>query len=159
MQTFLPFPSFAESAAALNRPHLGNQRNETMVIMRALTTNHAGYASHPATLQWKGHELALMRYQEAIINEWVGIRGYKDTVLGKTRVFVDAYFDGASLEELAAANTDPLWLGNPAFHRSHQSNLVRKNPEYYGPLFPGVEDDLPNLYGVDGVVGLAASQR
>ena len=36
----------------------------------------------------------------------------------------------------------PPWLGNEAFHRAHQSNLVRKFPEHYGQLFPGVPDDL-----------------
>ena len=30
-----------------------------------------------------------------------------------------------------------------AMHRAHQSSLLRKDPAHYGPLFPGVPDDLP----------------
>ena len=40
----------------------------------------------------------------------------------------------------------PPWLGNEDFHRSHQSNLVRKDPAHYGPLFPGVPDDLEYVW-------------
>jgi len=36
------------------------------------------------------------------------------------------------------------------FHLSHQSNLVRKYPEYYRWLFPDVPDDLPYVWVVDG---------
>ena len=40
----------------------------------------------------------------------------------------------------------PPWIGDAEFHRSHQSNLVRKDVEFYGPLFPGVPDDLPYVW-------------
>ena len=32
----------------------------------------------------------------------------------------------------------PPWLGDPAYHRSHQANLVRKLPSLYSAEFPGV---------------------
>ena len=38
------------------------------------------------------------------------------------------------------------WLGDPAVHRSHQSALVRKDPDHYRPLFPDVPDDLPYVW-------------
>jgi hypothetical protein len=50
--------------------------------------------------------------------------------------------------ELAAAGALPRWLGDPDFHRSHQSSLLRKDPEHYGPMFPGVPDDLPYVWPV-----------
>ncbi len=40
----------------------------------------------------------------------------------------------------------PRWLGDPDFHLAHQSALVRKDPDFYGPLFPGVPDDLPYVW-------------
>ncbi|MGI8613947.1 MAG: hypothetical protein ACR2KL_08425 [Nocardioidaceae bacterium] len=43
---------------------------------------------------------------------------------------------------------DPPWLGDAELHRSHQSNLIRKDPTRYGPLFPGVPDDLPDVWPV-----------
>jgi hypothetical protein len=51
-----------------------------------------------------------------------------------------------SQPELAAADELPRWLGDPAFHRSHQAALVRKDPEHYGPLFPGVPADLEYVW-------------
>ena len=40
----------------------------------------------------------------------------------------------------------PSWIGDDIFHRSHQSNLVRKFPEHYRPFFPDVPDDLPYVW-------------
>jgi hypothetical protein len=42
----------------------------------------------------------------------------------------------------------PTWMGNDEFHLSHQSNLVRKFPEHYGPQFPGVSPDLEYVWPV-----------
>ena len=49
---------------------------------------------------------------------------------------------------LAAAGALPPWLGDPALHRSHQSNLVRKDPAFYKEHFPDVPDDLPYVWPV-----------
>ena len=51
-----------------------------------------------------------------------------------------------SQEELAATGDLPWWIGDDDFHRAHQSALVRKDPAHYGPLFPGVPDDLPYVW-------------
>jgi hypothetical protein len=40
------------------------------------------------------------------------------------------------------------WFGDPALHRSHQSSLLRKDPDFYRPLFPDVPDDLPYVWPV-----------
>ena len=40
----------------------------------------------------------------------------------------------------------PPWLGDPDFHRSHRSALLRKHPAYYRDVFPGVPDDLPYVW-------------
>jgi hypothetical protein len=53
-----------------------------------------------------------------------------------------------SQEELAAAGALPPWLGDPALHRSHQSSLLRKDPDWYRPLFPDTPDDLPYVWPV-----------
>lgn len=50
--------------------------------------------------------------------------------------------------ELMWKGVDPPWLGDAELHRSHQSNLIRKDPTRYGPLFPGVPDDLPDVWPV-----------
>ena len=131
MQTFLPYPSFVRSAKCLDYRRLGKQRVEAMQIIDALEGRKSGWARHPAVLMWKGYETALKLYFNCISEEWVS-RGYKHNM---------GFFDLSG-----TAYTPPPWLGNDTFHRAHQSNLVRKFPEHYGPLFPGVPDDLEYVW-------------
>lgn len=105
-------------------------------ILRALQGKSTGWANHPATRMWRGHESALVRYGEAVCLEWLR-RGYRDTVLEKIRALVA---DGSP-------DRDPPWLGDEAFHRSHRSNLLRKAPEHYAGLLGfDVPDDLPYVW-------------
>ena len=49
-------------------------------------------------------------------------------------------------EDLAAAGELPPWLGDDALHLSHRSALVRKDPDFYRPLFGDVPEDLPYVW-------------
>jgi hypothetical protein len=142
MQTFLPYEDFFQSAAVLDYRRLGKQRVETWQILRALNGETRGWTSHPASKMWRGHELLLIKYGIVICQEWVQ-RGYKDTMLSR---FEDLSTSQRLNED--GAYDRPEWLGNPEFHLSHQSNLVRKDPEYYEPIFPGVPADLEYLWPV-----------
>lgn len=139
MQTFLPHPNFEDSVKTLDMKRLGKQRVETYQIMIALLENR-GWINHPATRMWRGYEWALLLYQHATVDEWLA-RGYPDTCLEKTLDVYERMFD-PNLEIFEM----PPWFGEPAFHLSHQSNLIRKNPEHYGPLFPGVPTHLPYIW-------------
>lgn len=140
MQTFLPYASFERSASVLDQKRLGKQRVETLQIMKALNDPDYGWQSHPAVKMWRGRRGALLMYQEAICNEWTG-RGYKDTCLDKTRSIA---VDFSPSEWFA-----PFWLGHFDLHASHRSNLLRKLPAHYGPLFePGLSDDLEYVWPV-----------
>lgn len=149
MQTFLPYPDFERSARALDNRRLGKQRVETIQIVRALTRSGYGWANHPATLMWKGFEEALGRYGLVCCAVWTEL-GFRDTCA--TTIQADLAEAGVTSfriqDELAAADALPPWLGDPDLHRSHQSSLVRKDPDHYGPLFPGVPDDLPYVWPV-----------
>jgi hypothetical protein len=48
--------------------------------------------------------------------------------------------------ELAEQGLLPPWLGRRAFHRSHRSALVRKDPEFYRARFPRVPADLEYVW-------------
>ncbi|HEY8293828.1 MAG TPA: MSMEG_6728 family protein [Micrococcaceae bacterium] len=149
MQTFLPYPDFARSAASLDRVRLGKQRVETLQILRALVIPDYGWRSHPAVRMWMGHVPALTRYGLAMADEWVR-RGGRDSTRANILEFapqvdvpkpanlaayarVDAAMDLPSEVDSEA----PGWLGDPELHRSHRSNLIRKDPDYYGAQFPG----------------------
>jgi DNA-binding transcriptional regulator YiaG len=139
MQTFMPHPSYAQSAASLDQRRLGKQRVEAMQMVRAIMDPSYGWQSHPAVTMWRGHGAALITYGIVICDEWIS-RGYKDT--GR-RKLVSVQHMMVSLGERA---TKPEWVGDEAFHRSHRSNLVRKDPSHYGPLFPGVPDDIEYVW-------------
>lgn len=125
MQTFLPYPDFARSVAALDRQRLGKQRLEARQIWTTLMTGRRAWANHPAVRMWRGYEEALAAYGDAAIREWVR-RGYRNTLT----------LSGMLLYEL------PPWLGDARLHRSHQAALVYKLPAHYRPLFPRVAAQL-----------------
>ncbi|MEV7617659.1 MSMEG_6728 family protein [Streptomyces sp. NPDC089799] len=148
MQTFLPFPSFADSAAVLDPKRLGKQRVEALQVLRGLTVPTYGWRRHPAVRMWAGYEEALVRYGLDICGTWTA-EGRSDTCSATLMRDYTAWRTSAAVREqgeLAAAGELPPWLGDPGFHRSHQSALLRKDPEHYGPHFPGVPDDLPYVW-------------
>ena len=110
-------------------------------MLNALDGLTKGWATHPAALMWRGYETALAEYGVVVCTEWKR-RGYKDTMLERLS---DLYHSHRITSE-HGYTVDPPWLGNADFHIAHQSNLLRKFPEFYRPLFPNVPDDLPYIW-------------
>ena len=135
MQTFLPYSDFEQSARVLDRQRLGKQRVETMQIMNVLAGLSDGWKNHPAVKMWRGYEVALFNYQDAIINEW-NARGYKDLVCFNNTI-------AALVEMDSPGEGKPNWLGDERFHSSHRSNLLRKNPTWYGRFGWEEPDSIP----------------
>lgn len=81
---------------------------------------------------WRGYEMALTLYYNKCVCEWVR-RGYNNTMRLK------CLWDDVVM---------PPWLGDKAFHRSHQSNLLRKDARYYRKYFHGVPANLPYIWPV-----------
>ena len=144
MQTFLPFPDFFASASVLDRQRLGKQRVETMQLLRLVTTPKEllrGWKNHPARRMWCGFPEALGFYGVVMIRRWLSF-GYRDTCREKILSMLGEHgYSGSEKKleeryEAALAGTDraflPPWFGDEAFHRSHRSNLLRKEPQWYG---------------------------
>ena len=147
MQTFLPFPDFADSAASLDPRRLGKQRVEVLQIVRAITWPKYGWRNHPAANMWRGFEEALGAYGVAICREWCA-RGFADTCDAKIRQdLADAGVATIrSQAELDRLGLLPPWIGDEALHRSHRASLLRKDPDWYGPRFPDAPDDTDYLW-------------
>jgi hypothetical protein len=139
VQTFLPFADFRQSASVLDQARLGKQRVEALQVLRAIVLPTYGWQSHPAMQMWRGYVPALTRYALDMVDEWTD-RGKADS----TRPLITEFAPEAALDATALAM--PSWMGNDELHLSHRSNLVRKAPEHYAPLFPGVPNDLPYLW-------------
>ena len=89
--------------------------------------------NHPAAKMWRGYEDALKLYYLLAIEEWVE-RGYNNTMQPLA-------YNTISLEF-------PPWVGNEAFHASHRSNLLRKDPEFYGKYGWTEPDNLAYIWPV-----------
>ena len=128
MQTFLPYPDINESLRCLDYRRLGKQRVEAMQILKALNGETKGWVNHPATKMWRGYEDALAYYMNRCIDEWES-RGYNNNMLRANRKSHEIKF--------------PPWFSDEKFHASHRSNLLRKDPEFYGQYGWTEPDDLP----------------
>jgi hypothetical protein len=149
MQTFLPYSDFSKSVRVLDMKRLGKQRVENLQIMKALTGDSKGWVNHPAVKMWRGREAALLEYQFQTVKAWTA-KGYKDTCWQKT---VDVYSSWSGSQhgqrDDLGAPFMPHWVGNEQFHLSHQSNLIRKDPDFYRPKFgTRVPDDLEYVWPV-----------
>lgn len=133
MQTFLVSPDFAAAAYFLDDKRLGKQRVEVIQILKALAGDYAetgAWENHPATRMWRGHERCLASYGLTICDEWKR-RGFNDTCYEKIAKLAHRF-------PLTSA-MPPEWLGDEEFHKSHQHQLYRKDPEFYA-IFSTVEE-------------------
>lgn len=127
MQTFLPYADFEQSIKVLDYRRLGKQRVETFQVLNILLdrTPTKGWRNHPVTRMWTGYESALQLYQNITIREWVN-RGYKNTM---------------QYEEIVPGSVVmPPWFGKDQLHKSHRSNLLRKDYNYYSQYFDDPAD-------------------
>ena len=128
MQTFLPHRSFSKSAETLDYRRLGKQRVEAKQILEAIRKG-GGWRHHPIVALWSNYTDALCEYHNCMIIEWRR-RGYVNTM---------------PLIDLAPSIVYPPWLTDD-FIRAHRSNLLRKDPVYYGQFGWDVPSDLPYIW-------------
>jgi hypothetical protein len=156
MQTFLPYPDFLSSLRVLDYKRLGKQRLEALQILKIITKDYTlisshtldfypspeiekqstakmGWQNHPAVLMWKGHEVALANYYNLSLDIWKEM-GYEQNMLK------------ATIHNMELAMPD--WFGNPDFHASHRSNLLRKNKEFYSKYAWTEPDNLEYVWPV-----------
>ena len=128
MQTFLPYPDFAESVKCLDRQRLGKQRVEAWQILCVLhSQGHAemarlagktpAWSNHPAVQMWRGYSSSLAIYCEHVCLEWER-RGYRDSIRQR-------------LWQLSGVCIHPPWLGRADFHSAHRAILLAKQPDWY----------------------------
>lgn len=153
MQTFLPFPSFRESAEVLDFRRLGKQRVEVLQILKALENPNAGWRNHPAVKMWEGYQYALSIYGLECCVAWEN-RGYKR---GTTR---DQIHERASLYSKTSGipHAKPRWFGDDKFHSAHRRMLVWKMPDYYLGKFADVREaplHKPDYYWPTNSLGMS----
>lgn len=129
MQTFLPYASFTESAACLDRLRLGKQRVEAKQILETLVAiamfpdAKRAWSNHPAVRMWASFEPALADYGFEMCAEWRR-RGYRDALSGHFAMYQAAVED----------RPKPQWVGDERFHSSHRAALLLKDYDHYSRM-------------------------
>lgn len=131
MQTFLPYPDFKKSLAALDYRRLGKQRVEAYQIIRTIKYG-GGWSHHPTVKLWRRHINALKLYYNLSIDEWVG-RGYQNH-MKKMKITGNISY--------------PPWFGCERFHAAHRSKLLSKDQAFYSRHGWTEPPDLPYIWNV-----------
>ena len=134
MQIFLPYADIEQSARVLDTQRLMKQRVESYQILNTIQGKSEGWRSHPAVRMVKDYPAWLCLYSIKICQE-ARRRGYVDNLLPHFEKEILTY----------PYIIQPHWLGS-YLHKTHQSNLIRKKPEFYGPKFPNIPDNLPYFW-------------
>lgn len=143
MQTFLPYDSFFLSAKCLDYRRLGKQRVEAAQLIRVVEaweidpSTKMAWINHPAAVMWRGYSDALRYYHDCMVSEWID-RGYKNTM--------PFLFRADKSKHYKSEIVIPPWLNDEDFHASHRSNLLRKDPEFYGKYGWTEPNDLPYVW-------------
>lgn len=143
MQTFLPDPSFCNSATYLDSKRLNKQKVEASQILDMLITydkfNVAWqqWANHPAVLMWRGYTASLAHYGLVICRECNNRNIADNAELEKKFTTVLNTLCPDTL-----CPDVPPWIGDERFHLSHQSNLIRKD-SFYSIFWSNVPNNLP----------------
>lgn len=92
-----------------------------------------GYWSHPATWMWFYHPEALKVYSNACRAEYLSRGG---------KIIIPKYKYDKNFRW-------PHWTDQRKLIRSHQQSLVKKMPEHYEALFPGLKPFTDYIWPID----------
>lgn len=138
MQTFMTHDNYYDTAYALDDKRLGKQRVEAFQILKALRGDYndtGAWVNHPATVMWRGNTFQLACYGYAICEVWIS-RGFSDTLLDE---FINEMHNKRTTQE-------PWWVNQELLHLTHQSNLMRKDADFYDF---GVPNNIPYVWPLD----------
>lgn len=119
MQTFLPFRSYKDSAALLDKKRCWKQVVEAHQLLNVITGKSTGWKNHPAAKMWWGFPDALGSYYNCFYHYCVNTHKVKAVKL-------------QPIDYIPSNIQYPSWLGDDTFHRSHINNLARKAIEDLG---------------------------
>jgi len=156
MQTFVPVTeSFEAIAKVLDNKRLNKQALEGwQILMNLLQLDpqgehrvSKGWSNHPAVKMWKGHEMALYLYIQAMVDEWKR-RGYKSTIGDKAKATITV---AAKLGLVSTTTTNPYWISSSKTFSevatSHRLALLSKDYEWYSQFkWPEDQGTRPDTY-------------
>jgi hypothetical protein len=176
VNTFVPVSDVRKSLESLDNKRLNKQISECVSILGSIFnlpttkgTERKGYKNHPAQKMWEGYETGLLEYYNTAIEVWSnrggGIDNYQIAVFRDEEdpyyVYLYNVLGQWKIHRHYAKEAEqvPYWMGHEPTHASHRSNLLRKDPVFYGqfgwteppnlpyiwPSHYGSLEDLPSL--------------
>ena len=148
MQTFITDFDMTQNARNLDDKRLGKQRVEALQIADCFLVKESRWKNHPAVRMWAYNTgFLVMDYIPFIMQEWE-IRGFKNIRCGKwyDKIY-NAVFEHYDKQNMFVISSFPWWL-DMEFIEAHRSNLIRKKPEHYRPLFPDTKEGLEYIWPV-----------
>jgi hypothetical protein len=156
MQTFVPLTSsFDDIARTLDRARLNKQALEGWQILMTLLEldpqgehrTPKGWVNHPAVKMWRGHEVTLYNYIQAMVTEWKR-RGYKSTIGYKAKATIMRAYE---LDLVTGPAVLPAWMSNSGTFKniasSHRMALLNKDYEWYSQFkWPEDSGKCPETY-------------
>lgn len=142
VNTFIVSDDYETTARLLDYKRLGKQRVEAMQIINVLEREergeiNKGWKNHPATKMWRGNVNQLKKYTNVMITEWIR-RGYKNTM---------KFYSIDETDVESENETDVPWFVKwKPLQYSHMASLVRKDRDFYKPLFKGKYPIVYSLY-------------
>lgn len=136
MQVFLPYPSFQQSVACLDKSRLGNQ-----IWRECKTLLNGGWKHHPVAKMWADYKPALVCYmyngvQVLWERRWIQYGRYVSFVKDlQILMAIDYDYAFDLVNATLKPEYNPPFIGNPDFHLSHRLNLLWKDPEWYSQFF------------------------
>lgn len=133
----------------LDLKRLGKQIIEAGQILRALHDPEYGWQSHPAVNMWRGHERALLTYADACQHVWLERRPHNNAHQAYANLVEWLRERGHGHRPSRSMSVPPAWWGLREVHNSHRAVLMRKDPDWYTPLFSDHTTDVPDYVWPD----------
>lgn len=143
MQIFLPYPDFESSAGVFSYTTMMDQ---CTAILRTLNTLHdvegtedMRQTDERVLEMWETYEPQLCEYALVLVAEWE-----RRNMLGSYREQFERHLEWATSGDFVMQK--PEWFGDPTLHMSHKAALIRMEPDFYAPLFPGVDQNMQMVW-------------
>jgi len=136
----MPYKDFRMSARCLDKKRLFKQVVEARQILATNgitvykndgTTYKPSHRNHPCVKMWYGYDNALMQYHNEFLNVCLS-KGIQTDI---------KHFD------ISGEIVLPPWMSDDRIYRSHKSNLLKKDHDFYGHYGWDVPTDIEYVWG------------
>jgi hypothetical protein len=136
----LPYPNYRLSAKIFSNEDLDKQIQAVTFALRYLHQTENMTSTTQEVMDcwnaWQGHETQLAEYGLVLVEE----------AESRRMSFSKEEFVFHQLAAESGGLLKPQWFGTPNLHTSHQSYLLRADPEYYRAFFEHIRDDIEPLW-------------